>query len=186
LVLPRISALQEPSLRVVGNERVFALGDASGAEASLKDPQGTASYGEPQQAAALPATAQVAFQQADYVAWNLWASINGRALLPFKYQHLGSMMALGSLNAAVALPVQLPLPIKTAVKGSPLAPLLDFAGVKLDGDDVTLQGPLAAAMRRAAYLYRQPTNEQRLSVASGWLQQALAAASNLASSGGGK
>ena len=29
---------------------------------------------------------QVAFQQADYVAWNLWASLNGRELLPFRYQ----------------------------------------------------------------------------------------------------
>jgi NADH:ubiquinone reductase (non-electrogenic) len=32
----------------------------------------------------LPATAQVAFQQADYVAWNLWASINGKPLLNFR------------------------------------------------------------------------------------------------------
>jgi hypothetical protein len=27
---------------------------------------------------------QVAFQQADYVAWNLWAAINNRPLLPFR------------------------------------------------------------------------------------------------------
>lgn len=27
---------------------------------------------------------QVAFQQADYAAWNVWAAINGRPLLPFK------------------------------------------------------------------------------------------------------
>ena len=164
---------QEPTLRVIGSDRVFALGDVSGAEASYED-QGTSSSPP---AAALPATAQVAFQQADYVAWNLWASMNGRSLLPFRYQHLGSMMSLGQLNAAVALPVPVPLPLKSAIQGSPLAPLLDFAGVKLDGDDVTLEGPLAQAMRRAAYLYRQPTNEQRISVASGWLQQALAAAS---------
>ena len=38
---------------------------------------------------------QVAFQQADYVAWNVWSAINGRPLLPFKYQHLGDMMSLG-------------------------------------------------------------------------------------------
>ena len=172
--------LQEPTLRVIGNERVFALGDVSGTEASYED-LGTSNQ---PQATSLPATAQVAFQQADYVAWNLWASMNGRSLLPFKYQHLGSMMSLGSLNAAVALPVPVPLPIKSAVLGSPLAPLLDFAGVKLDGDEVTLEGPLAMAMRRAAYLYRQPTNEQRLSVASGWLQQALTTASGLARGGG--
>ena len=40
---------------------------------------------------------QVAFQQADYVAWNLWAAINNRPLLPFRYQHLGDMMSLGQL-----------------------------------------------------------------------------------------
>lgn len=38
---------------------------------------------------------QVAFQQADYAAWNIWAAINNRPLLPFKYQHLGDMMSLG-------------------------------------------------------------------------------------------
>lgn len=41
---------------------------------------------------------QVAFQQADYVAWNLWSAINNRPLLPFKYQHLGDMMSLGTLH----------------------------------------------------------------------------------------
>ena len=88
--------------------------------------------------------------------------------------------------------MSLPLPLKAAVDAAPLlGPLLDFAGVKLGGggdgggSDVTVEGPLAAAMRRAAYLYRQPTNEQRLSVASGWLQQALAAASSGLAGGGG-
>jgi NADH dehydrogenase FAD-containing subunit len=42
------------------------------------------------------ARAQAALQQADYVAWNVWASICGRPLLPFKYQHLGELMSLGS------------------------------------------------------------------------------------------
>jgi NADH dehydrogenase FAD-containing subunit len=51
---------------------------------------------------------QVAFQQADYVAWNVWAAINGRPLLPFKYQHLGDMMSLGSVNGAVTLPLPVP------------------------------------------------------------------------------
>ena len=39
-------------------------------------------------------------------------------------------------------------------------------------DKVTVEGPLAAALRRAAYLYRQPTNEQRISVATSWMAQA--------------
>lgn len=55
---------------MAGQERVFALGDVSVTSVS---PAGT-----------LPATAQVAFQQADYAAWNVWASINGRELLPFR------------------------------------------------------------------------------------------------------
>lgn len=38
---------------------------------------------------------QVAFQQADYAAWNIWAAIHNRPLLPFRYQHLGDMMSLG-------------------------------------------------------------------------------------------
>lgn len=51
---------------------------------------------------------QVAMQQADYVAWNIWASINNRPLLPFKYQHLGTMMSFGRSSAAVKL--NLPVP----------------------------------------------------------------------------
>mmetsp|Transcript_18698 Transcript_18698/g.52551 ORF Transcript_18698/g.52551 Transcript_18698/m.52551 type:complete len:565 (+) Transcript_18698:861-2555(+) len=165
----RGSVLTEPSLRVRKHSNVFALGDVSvsGSEEG-----------------ALPATAQVAFQQADYAAWNVWASINGRPLLPFRYQHLGNMMGLGAVNGAVALPVSLPGQIGSSLQSSPLGPLLSGLGVKLgaggnpEADGITLEGPLAAAARRAAYLYRQPTNEQRMSVAAGWLNQA----SNLASS----
>lgn len=51
---------------------------------------------------------QVAMQQADYVAWNIWASINNRPLLSFKYQHLGTMMSFGRSSAAVKL--NLPVP----------------------------------------------------------------------------
>lgn len=36
---------------------------------------------------------------------------------------------------------------------------------------MTLEGPLAAALRRAAYLYRQPTAEQRLNVITEWATQ---------------
>lgn len=108
-----------------------------------------------------------------------------------RYQHLGSMMALGQLNAAVALPLELPTPLTDAVKASPLGPLLAAAGVSLGGPSsaaaaaegagggVTLEGPLAALLRRGAYLYRQPTNEQRISVASSWLRMGLEAAASL-------
>jgi NADH dehydrogenase FAD-containing subunit len=30
-------------------------------------------------------TSQVAFQQADFTGWNLWAAINDRPLLPFRF-----------------------------------------------------------------------------------------------------
>lgn len=121
-------------------------------------------------------------QQADYVAWNLWASINGKALLRFNYQHLGTMMSLGSLNGTVSLPIPLPPPLAAAASVGPVGDLLRAAGVKLRGsygganDGVTLGGPLAAALRRAAYLYRQPTGEQQLRVLEDWARGAAAAA----------
>jgi NADH dehydrogenase FAD-containing subunit len=54
------------------------------------------------------ALVQVALQQADYVAWNLWASINNRPVLEFRYQHLGTMMTYGSSTGALALPLAVP------------------------------------------------------------------------------
>ncbi|GIL82756.1 hypothetical protein Vretimale_8316 [Volvox reticuliferus] len=175
----------EPSLRVQGSDVVFALGDVA-----VAAPASSANVYDQYPGQTLPATAQVAFQQADYAAWNIWAAINGRPLLPFRYQHLGSMMSLGQINAAVALPVELPPPLTDAVRSSPLGPLLSAAGVRLDdsagaggGVGVTLEGPLAALLRRSAYLYRQPTNEQRISVATSWLRMGLEAAAAL---GGGR
>ena len=132
----------DSTLRVRGHERVFALGDASSSS------QATGGGGGGAQAApALPATAQVAFQQADYAAWNLWALTQGRPLLPFRYQHLGEMMSLGSAAAAVQLP--------------------------LGAQGVSVDGPLAALLRRAAYVYRQPTQESRIKVGMALLQTTL-------------
>lgn len=102
-------------------------------------------------------------------------------------------MSLGATNAAVALPFQLPSELTASITASPLGPLLSLAGVKFgsgqqqqaaaaagSGDGVTLEGPLAQLLRRAAYLYRQPTNEQRINVAASWMQQAADAAARLA------
>lgn len=73
----------------------------------------------------------MAFQQADYVAWNLWASINRRPLLPFKYQHLGEMMSLGRARGAVTLPVPLAPPLRQALDGGGvIGSLLSIAGIK--------------------------------------------------------
>lgn len=69
--------ITDPTLRLHKHARVFALGDVSGT--------GGAKEGGGSPGGDLPATAQVAFQQADYAAWNLWAAINGRPLLPFRY-----------------------------------------------------------------------------------------------------
>ena len=125
----------DATLRVNGHSRVYAVGDASSSSADVMN----ANWNE------LPSTAQVAFQQADYAAWNIWASINGRTALPFRYQHLGDMMVLGATDAAVAFPV----------------------------GDVTLDGAAAAALRRLAYLYRMPTNEQRVKIGTKWVQQGV-------------
>ncbi|MGA1130661.1 MAG: NAD(P)/FAD-dependent oxidoreductase [Prochlorotrichaceae cyanobacterium] len=119
-----------PTLQVQNHDQIYALGDlAEGRDAS----------GQP-----IPKTAQGAFQQADYVAWNLWASLqqaegNDRPLLPFRYQHLGEMLALGEDRAA------------------------------LSGLGLQLDGPLAYLIRRLVYLQRMPTWEHQIKVGLSWL-----------------
>ena len=88
-------------------------------------------------------TAQVAIQQADYVAWNIWASLSDRPLLPFRYNHLGEMMTLGTDNAT-----------------------LTGLGIKLDGLS-------AHVARRLAYLYRMPTLDHQIRVGLNWIGQPL-------------
>ena len=114
-----------PQLQVLEHPEIFALGDL----ADSLDAEGKQ----------VPATAQVAFQQADYTAWNIWATITNRPLLPFRYQPLGEMMALGIDNAT-----------------------LTGLGVQLDGS-------FAYLARRLAYLYRLPTLNHQLKVGFNWL-----------------
>lgn len=118
-----------PTLQVVDHPELYALGDL----ADCRDITG-------QQ---VPNTAQSAFQQADYAAWNIWASLTGRPLLPFRYQHLGEMMTLGTDNAT-----------------------LTGLGLKLDG-------VFAHLARRLAYLYRMPTLDHQLKVGLNWIAQPL-------------
>ncbi len=108
---------------------IFALGDL--AESRDKD-------GE-----LVPSTGQVAIQQADYVAWNVWASLGDRPSLDFRYQNLGEMLALGNTEAT------------------------------LTGLGLTLDGPLAYAARRLVYLYRMPSFEHQVKVGLNWLTQPL-------------
>ena len=121
----------EPTLRVKGLPRVFAMGDVVVRTAS----------GGVETAKPLPATAQVAFQQSDFAAWNIWSSINNLPLQNFRYQHLGDMMLLGSTDAAMT-----PLGI----------------------DGLTLDGPVAAAFRKVTYLYRMPTAGHAAKVGASW------------------
>ena len=121
--------LTEPTLQVEEHPEIFALGDA----AVRQDASGNA----------LPATAQVALQQADYCAWNLWASAVGRPLLPFNYQPLGEMLALG------------------------------VDGATLSGLGVELDGLFAYLLRRLVYLYRLPTFSHQLAVGTHWLSRPL-------------
>jgi NADH dehydrogenase len=119
----------ESTLQVSGREDIYALGDLI----NCRDATG-------QQ---VPATAQVAFQQSDYCAWNLWASITNRPLLPFRYQPLGEMMTLGMDEATIS-----------------------GLGMKLDGS-------LAYLTRRLAYLYRLPTLKHQLTVGFNWITQPI-------------
>lgn len=119
----------EPTLLVKSRDDIFALGDA----AQSHDGDGNS----------LPATAQVAFQQSDYCAWNIWASATNRPLLSFRYQPLGEMMTLGTDNATI-----------------------NGLGIKLDG-------PAAYVARRLIYLYRLPTLKHQLTVGFNWITQPL-------------
>lgn len=132
LDLPRNERRQfaiSPTLQVNEHPHIFALGDlADGLDATGQK---------------VPPTAQAALQQADYAAWNIWASLTGRPPLPFRYQHLGEMMTLGSDNAT-----------------------LTGLGIQLDGQ-------LAHVARRLTYLYRMPTLEHQIRVGVNWLTQPL-------------
>lgn len=114
-----------PTLQVFEHPEIFALGDL----ADSVDVEGKQ----------VPTTAQAAIQQADYAAWNAWATLTHRPLLPFRYQYLGEMMTLGTDNATIA------------------------------GLGIKLEGSLAYVARRLAYLYRLPTVEHKLKVGFNWL-----------------
>jgi NADH dehydrogenase len=119
----------EPTLALPDHPEVYGLGDL----ADCRDAEG-------QQMAA---TAQVAIQQADFVAWNIWASLRDRPQLPFRYRHLGEMLTLGRQRAT------------------------------LTGLGLQLDGPFAHVARRLAYLYRMPTLEHQIRVGLNWMIKPL-------------
>jgi demethylphylloquinone reductase len=120
------------TLQVSEHPNLFALGDlADGLDANQQ---------------VVPTTAQSALQQADNVAWNVWASLSGRSLLPFRYVALGEMLTLGVDAAA------------------------------LSGLGLTLDGPFAYLARRLVYLYRMPTLEHQMKVGFNWVMKPFLAA----------
>ncbi len=119
-----------PTLQVFEHPDIYALGDLADCLDADGQQVGT--------------TAQVAIQQADYVGWNIWASLSDRPLLPFRYQHLGEMMTLGLSDAT------------------------------LTGLGLKLNGPLAVVARRLAYLYRMPTLDHQIRVGLNWMTQPIA------------
>ncbi len=119
-------------LQVEGLPELFALGDAAAGPAPTVEGDGAAGP-------AWPATAQVAYQQAERVADNVLRSLAGEPLQPFQWNDLGEMLGLGIGQAS------------------------------LTGLGLTLAGPGADRLRRLAYLARLPGLPHQLRVAAGWL-----------------
>ena len=111
------------SLQLESDSRIFSLGDTA---AVPHDPE-------------LPATAQVAFQQAQLLARNLLLARESQPLEEFKWKDLGEMLSLGVGDAT------------------------------LTGMGLTLAGSSAYQLRRWTYLTRLPGCRLPLQVAAGWL-----------------
>jgi NADH:ubiquinone reductase (non-electrogenic) len=120
----------ESTLQVKGYENVFAIGDL----ASCFDANSSL----------VPATAQVAFQQSQYCAWNIWASLNQKPLVPFSYIPLGEFISLGIDGATASI----------------------FGKFSIDGLP-------AHMMRRLAYLLRMPTLQHQWKIGTHWLTKPL-------------
>jgi len=121
--------LTDATLQIRDRADLFAIGDL----AEIRDADGTSA----------PSTGQAAMQQGDYAAWNVWASLRDRPLLPFRYQNLGEMLALGNDSAT------------------------------LTGLGLELDGPLAYLARRLVYLYRMPSPSHQLKVGLNWVARPL-------------
>lgn len=118
-----------PFLQAIDHPNVYVLGDV----ADCQDITGQK----------VPPTAQVAIQQSDYCAWNIWGTLNKRPLLPFRYQALGEMLTLGIDDAT------------------------------LSGFGISLDGSAAHLIRRLIYLYRLPTLKHQLNVGLSWITQPI-------------
>jgi demethylphylloquinone reductase len=120
--------LVESTMQVPDHPELFALGDL----AECHDFSGEL----------VPATAQAAFQQSQYCAWNIWASLHNRQLTPFAYLPLGEFLSLGIGTATVAT----------------------FRNLSFSGMPANL-------MRLSAYLLRMPTLKHQAKVGWHWLSR---------------
>ncbi len=109
------------SLQLLDYDNVFVLGDSADIRSANE--------------AAIPNTAQAAFQAASKVAANLSALTQGKQPKPFNYLHLGDMVTLGIGDAG----------------------LWSFG--------ITLGGWFAALCRRVVYIFRMPTRRHQFKVA---------------------
>lgn len=115
------------SLQVRDSEHVYAIGDMASCEPLANTD-------------AVCQNAQVAVQQSEYAAYNVWASLVGKAPMPYRFLKAGEMLAFGPTDATVSA-----------------------FGV------VNIRGLPGAALRRAAYLYRMPTTTHRAKVGFSWV-----------------
>jgi len=130
--------LTDRFLRLPNYPEVIVLGDA----AQIREPVAAVPVVTREQPRGM--TAQIALQEADFAAWNTWASLTGREPLPFQYVHLGEMITLGRDDGSVQL-----------------------LGL------LNLSGPLAHQLRRLAYIARMPTDAHRLRVGASYVAQPL-------------
>ncbi|MCZ6529702.1 MAG: NAD(P)/FAD-dependent oxidoreductase [Chloroflexi bacterium] len=86
---PRGAVIADRSLRVVGLDDVWAIGDC----ANVPDPQGHA----------YPPTAQHALREGKLVAENIIASVDGGGLKEFRYRSVGLLVALGHRTGAAEI-----------------------------------------------------------------------------------
>eukprot|EP00184_Porphyridium_aerugineum_P004627 CAMPEP_0184695374 /NCGR_PEP_ID=MMETSP0313-20130426/3019_1 /TAXON_ID=2792 /ORGANISM="Porphyridium aerugineum, Strain SAG 1380-2" /LENGTH=486 /DNA_ID=CAMNT_0027153811 /DNA_START=351 /DNA_END=1808 /DNA_ORIENTATION=- len=128
-----VKAKVKTNFPATGNTASRSSGRSVGAGTTLSPPT------------VLKATAQVAMQEADCVARNLYASIMQKPLKRFEFFDLGEMLYLGKQNAC-----------------------LSSIG------DISLTGIMAHTARRTAYLARMPTTNHQASVAADWGTQSVA------------
>lgn len=136
-LLASLDVDKDPRGRVKVDRRLQLVGARGGAATEAADVYGVGDIATVE-GLDLPCNAQVALQQSDYVAYNIWADYAGRKPIDFRFVDLGEMMNLGGLDGSI-----------TAL-----------------GNRVKLTGKAAGLARRAVYAVRMPTNTQRFRAAA--------------------